>query len=76
MHLLLVCSFGLQLGRIAHHIRSIPGFVKRLLFVLEAVAGLVSKSSANYVPPTVVTELMQRSSARTLLKTVLSLTSS
>jgi hypothetical protein len=73
-----VCVFAgvcTQIGRVAYFVRTIPGFVKRLLFVLEAVAGIVQKESANYVPTEVVTSITDRKPGRTALKAVLSFAS-
>lgn len=48
------------------------GFVKKLLFVLEAVAGINRRDSDNYVPSDMINALSDRRPGRAALKAILS----
>ena len=62
-----------QLGRIAFLITSVPGFLKKLLFVLQSVCGIVDRGNVSYVAPTALSELQNRRPGRAVLNIVLSL---
>jgi hypothetical protein len=64
-----------QLGRVAFLVQGMPGFLKKLVFVLETVCGVVDRHNSSYVRPAVLTELQNRRPGRAVLKTVMLLAS-
>jgi hypothetical protein len=66
-------SRAVQIGRVAFLIQGYRGFLKKLLFTLETISGLVEKNSEQYVAPAVVQQLKQRRPGRAALATVLAL---
>jgi hypothetical protein len=62
-----------QLGRVAFLVQGMPGFLKKLIFVLETVCGVVDRTNTSYVAPAVLSELHHRRPGRAVLKTVMML---
>ncbi len=63
------------MGRVAFLVQGMPGFLKKLVFVLETVCGVVDRGNSSYVRPAVLMELQNRRPGRAVLKTVMLLAS-